>query len=1077
MIRIVELEESISERLAKQSDGYGLNPRTIIKCIGLQLYKTWYPYDEKEEKIQSWREFCRQIEQTYGSQSRFEDDAFTFSVDSPDRRFRLLIENTTADNQILDAMEAAMHQLADYLAGNSWENKISCIIPEEQLRVREQVNSTDKDIPPNCLHAEFFRNADRYPNTPALAETEIDEQKIITYGQLRERALRVSALLQKQGVQKGTSVAVVLPKGAQQIVAVLGILSVGGVYVPIGIGQPFDRVKKILETAQIRYILTDRLHVETYQYFSQTNRICIDDQPTASDGIQPIFSDPRDTAYIIFTSGSTGDPKGVEISHESAYNTIADINKRFGVDEKDCLLAISELDFDLSVYDIFGLLAAGGKIVVLSEKSKKEPAVWKEAIKKNDITIWNSVPMFFEMLLTIWELTEKKLPLRLVMLSGDWIKLELYHRVKETTEHCRFVALGGATEASIWSNYFEVQNIPTSWKSIPYGVPLSNQKMRILDSRGFDCPDYVVGELWIGGKGVAKGYVNREDLTEDSFQNIDGISWYRTGDLARYWSDGTIEFLGRIDNQVKINGFRIELGEIENIAKQHPDVEDAIAVAIEAKGSKKLALAVIPRQDRNNVFQCEVTEDDVSDWSDDMLSVRTELVESFLLELCQLSDIASKSYDTAYCERTKTLFDYWCHWLQRRRVINIDHSKIRPGERYDSVLSRNSIERDELALKLTGVKDLFKRILQGDESAVQILDVQGLSPEELSMEGDDTKHCIRIITGMLEERGKDSLKIAMLGARTGLGAYALYQEVENPYSQMTLFDSSPIMLNKARTRFKNNENIKFEILTEEFIPREHLHAYDYVIAISSLHQYIDARRGIGIAYTLLKEEGHLFAIEYEKLDPIAVVVSGAIENGFINFSNTRETEDKPLLTKKEWQDVFAESQFAKLKIISRYRSSAMLIDAALEKAQFNSPAVLKEYLQLGLAEYMLPDSICFFLSFPINKNGKVDRKKMVRLITGPGGQAKGKIEYVGLEGEIADIWKTLIGCDQITGVQSFFEIGGDSLSATRFITILKQRMGVDYSLRELFDRPGLSEVAFLVQKKIDELKSMVEGEL
>jgi yersiniabactin nonribosomal peptide synthetase len=208
------------------------------------------------------------------------------------------------------------------------------------------------------------------------------------------------------------------------------------------------------------------------------------------------------------------------------------------------------------------------------------------------VTVWNSVPILLEMLLIAAVEDNLDLPMRLVLLSGDRIALDLPRRLVARARECRVVALGGATEAAIWSNAIEITQVPKQWRSIPYGTPLSNQKFRVVDVRGRDCPDWVAGEMWIGGVGVAQGYRGDSEGSASQFVEHDGERWYRTGDLGCYWPDGTLEFLGRADFQVKIRGHRIELGEIEAALEDHPGVARAVAALIGEK-AQRIAAAIV----------------------------------------------------------------------------------------------------------------------------------------------------------------------------------------------------------------------------------------------------------------------------------------------------------------------------------------------------------------------------------------------------------------------------------------------------------------------------------------------------
>jgi yersiniabactin nonribosomal peptide synthetase len=290
------------------------------------------------------------------------------------------------------------------------------------------------------------------------------------------------------------------------------------------------------------------------------------------------------------TSGSTGEPKGVEISHESAVNTILDVNQRNEIQEQDNFISVSAIDFDLSVYDIFGCSYAGSCLHVLQENNAREADTWLDIILNRKIKIWNTVPVLFEMLLTAMK-NRKQFPvLKTVMLSGDWVRTDLVKQAMQFLPDTRLVVMGGATEASIWSNEYVVSHqIPQTWKYMPYGYALTGQMYRVVDSHLCDCPDYVTGELLIGGFGVAKGYYNDSVKTGEKFlQNQ--ISWYHTGDIGYFDENGLLFFQGRKDFQVKVKGHRIELGEIETAAMQMQGIENAVATVREFSGQKSIVL-------------------------------------------------------------------------------------------------------------------------------------------------------------------------------------------------------------------------------------------------------------------------------------------------------------------------------------------------------------------------------------------------------------------------------------------------------------------------------------------------------
>ncbi len=476
---------------------------------------------------------------------------------------------------LLDAMFAAYVRSIEWLSApeTDWRQAMPSLLPHAQRAVRARVNATAAPERPRTLHASFFERAAHAPERPAV----VGPDERLSYGELANRALRIAADLHARGVRPGNVVAVHLPKSVYQIAAVLGVLAAGAAYVPVGVDQPPARRQRIIDSSGARCTI-DR----------------VDAALTHAPLAAPVTSDPDSLAYIIYTSGSTGEPKGVEIAHRAAINTIDDINERFGVGEDDRVLAVSALDFDLSVYDIFGLLSAGGALVLVPEDDRRDAHRWPARVRDERVTIWNSVPALLEMLLTAAGADGLGSGLRLALVSGDWVGLDLYARLAAHAPGCRLVALGGATEASIWSNCFDVTGVPAGWRSIPYGFPLRNQQFRVADARGRDCPDWVPGELWIGGAGVASGYRHRPDDTAARFVMHEGARWYRTGDRGRYWPDGTLEFLGRLDDQVKVRGHRIELGEIEAALLAHPAVAQAVAF-IAGADHRALAAAVVGR--------------------------------------------------------------------------------------------------------------------------------------------------------------------------------------------------------------------------------------------------------------------------------------------------------------------------------------------------------------------------------------------------------------------------------------------------------------------------------------------------
>jgi len=497
---------------------------------------------------------------------------------------------------LLDAMFEAYTSFLHRLATDDelWQAPSCELLPNSQLAQWASLNATETAFPEGLLHSFFLEQVAKRPRQLAVVST----KRTLTYQQTLHEAMVLGHKLRQLGACPNQLVAVVMEKGWEQVVGVLAVLLSGAAYLPIDPRLPQERVTWLLEHGQVEFLLTQSWLDKRIAWPEDVQHICVDSLDLDQEEVKrlnPVQS-PDDLAYVIYTSGSTGLPKGVMIDHRGAVNTILDINQRFGVSSMDRVLALSALNFDLSVYDIFGLLGAGGKIVVPPEESLRDPAAWLDLLVRERVTIWNTVPALLQILVDSIELTNslwQQTSLRLVLLSGDWIPLPLPEQVKERLPALQVISLGGATEASIWSILYPIHATLPSWKSIPYGKPMRNQRLFVLNHMLEPCPIWVPGHLYIGGVGLAMGYWRDEEKTQASFFHhpLTGERLYRTGDLGRYLPDGNIEFLGREDFQVKIQGHRIELGEIERTLSWHPAVQAAIVTTINDPHDHKRLLA------------------------------------------------------------------------------------------------------------------------------------------------------------------------------------------------------------------------------------------------------------------------------------------------------------------------------------------------------------------------------------------------------------------------------------------------------------------------------------------------------
>lgn len=502
---------------------------------------------------------------------------------------------------LLDAMFAAYEARLRQLAGD--ETLLS--LPAPNLRPARQVerhalnDCTGVDPSPDLLQAPFFAAAKRFPERAAVTASGCT----LTYAELERQALALSsALCEAQSACEAGPIAIVMEKGCEQVVAAIAVLAAGKAFVPIDPSLPPQRVMQLIRDAGVKIMVSQPWLA--LAGVSGPLKLTIDANAPAKAPValtHPIDSAPHDLAYVIYTSGSTGEPKGVMISHEGASTTVDVINRTQGMGPDDVVLGVSSLGFDLAIWDIFGTLGAGGHLVLPEPDAVTNPARWLALMSQHGVSVWNSAPALFDMLVQWAEATDELFPptLRLAMLSGDWIPVSLPTAARARSSRgqaLEVLSLGGATEASIWSIAFPITEVPPDWTSIPYGKALDAQSMFVLDEHFRERPDWVPGELYIGGAGVALGYLGDEEKTNARFLRhpTTGDRLYRTGDMGRFLPSGDIEFLGREDTQVKIRGHRIELGEIDHVAASYDGVARLTTLVLGARHQQSLAMFVVP---------------------------------------------------------------------------------------------------------------------------------------------------------------------------------------------------------------------------------------------------------------------------------------------------------------------------------------------------------------------------------------------------------------------------------------------------------------------------------------------------
>ncbi|MEV6798317.1 amino acid adenylation domain-containing protein [Micromonospora rifamycinica] len=986
---------------------------------------------------------------------------------------------------VVDDMFAAFEQLLCQLATDdqAWQRPPSSLLPARQRRRREEVNATAAPLVRARLHDAVFAQARLTPDAPAV----VHGTTALSYRDLTARATGVANRLVESGCAPGDLVGVTLERGPEQVVAVLGALLAGAVYVPVDTVQPAARRDTILTGAGVRQVLTSRA-LAAGRWPSGVTLLAVDEVPPADPPGEPGGSQPADLAYVIHTSGSSGTPKGVMITHEAALNTVLDINARFAVGAQDRVLGLSHLGFDLSVYDIFGPLSVGGALVIPDAERRADPSHWADLVATHGVTVWNSVPAQLQMLSGYLGVAGAALPtLRLAMLSGDWIPVALPDQIRAQVPGLTVVSLGGATEASIWSIHYPIGTVGEGWASIPYGRPLTNQTFHVLDPLLRPCPDWVTGELYIGGAGLASGYLHDPERTAERFivHPATGERLYRTGDLGRYLPDGDIEFLGREDHQVKIRGHRIELAEIETALQGHPDVA---AAAVLVAGDQPLertlvafaqpATATPPAPEVAELTAVAVRAGDAAlDGVDpdryleyahrlDQVALPA-MLDTFrragmFATLDDRRTAAEIVAATGAAPRHHRLLHRWLAALVTEGLLTVDGDHYRlTGTVAPDALDVAWAAVDAVALPdEERLLDYFRAsirhlpaLLRGDEDPLRLLFPEGRLDvsEQLYEEAVFNRWANRAAGAVVAELGTRSrrpgpLRVLEVGAGGGGTTAAVLEALAGQDVDYLCTDLSPYFVGKSQARFAELPGVRFGLYDLDGDPAEQglaPNSFDLVVAGDVLHTTADVDRVLERLRGLLAPGGWLVALEmtrdhYQIMTSLELLVR--LDDATGDFTDDRAGTGAVFLTRDRWRDILdragADADVclpAEDTFVGRMGMCVLAARFKADRAPAH-PRTLADHLRAVLPEYMVPGTVEILDELPVTDNGKIDRRSLAgrlgrrqsRTQTGLAGVAP----ETDLERDLVAMWSEALGTP-VGRDGNLFELGGDSLVAAQ----------------------------------------------
>jgi amino acid adenylation domain-containing protein len=513
-------------------------------------------------------------------------DAALFEADDMRRlaaRVARLVEAATADPQ------------ADL-------RRLDILATEERRLLIEGFNRTDESVGHGlCVHELFERQAAQTSDAVAV----VFEGERLSYAELNERASLLAQRLRRLGVGPEVRVGLLLERSVEMMVGLLGTLKAGGAYVPLDPDYPLRRLEHMLEESGVRVLLSRRKLIKDFSRY-EGHIICLDEnaETDAADTEAPAPVHLDNLAYVIFTSGSTGKPKGVAVAHRQLLNYVTSVCERLALPPGGSFATVSTFSADLGNTMIFPALCLGGSLHVISQERASDPEALADYFSRHPIDCLKIVPSHMAALLGAND-PARVLPRRRLVFGGEASRWELIERVEALASGCRVMNHYGPTETTVGVLTYPVERGrgARAVDNVPLGSPIANTRVYVLDASLQPAPVNVPGELYIGGGGVARGYLGRPALTAekfipDPFSAEPGARLYRTGDLARWMPEGVVEFLGRVDDQVKFHGFRVELGEIKGALNQHPQIRDSVVVMRkDTRGNDLLVAYYVSRQE------------------------------------------------------------------------------------------------------------------------------------------------------------------------------------------------------------------------------------------------------------------------------------------------------------------------------------------------------------------------------------------------------------------------------------------------------------------------------------------------
>ncbi|MBS1191756.1 MAG: amino acid adenylation domain [Rhodocyclaceae bacterium] len=881
-------------------------------------------------------------------------------------------------------------------------------------------NQTEAEFPEAdlCLHQLFEIQAERYPERDAL----VFEQQRLTYSQLNRRANELARRLRSLGARPEVCVGLCVERSLDLVVSLLAILKSGAAYLPLDPALPRERMAFMLEDAGVSLVLTQQALAASLPA-TGARALCVDGPEMAADvppgAAESQKPDSHSLAYVIYTSGSTGQPKGVCIEHRNIVNYVLGIVHRLGLEPGLHYATVSTIGADLGNTVIFPALATGGCLHVISQTRSEDPDLLAEVMEGEGIDVLKIVPSHLAALQSGRQ-RSRLMPRRFLILGGEASRLEWIEELRALAPDCRIINHYGPTETTVGVLTYAVGSGPlpaTASGTLPLGQPLPNSRVYLLDEAGEPVPPGELGELCIGGRGVARGYLHRPELTSqkfrpDPFSPEPGGRLYRSGDLGRFLPGGNIEFCGRIDHQVKINGYRVELGEVEAALARHPGIREALVTAQDdGAGRQQLVAYVVPERLEQPLWERQV---------------------HTLPDGAAVAHLNRNETDYIYRE----IFELQAY-LRHGITINDGDVVVDAGANiglftlFVSRLTRNlrllAFEPNPAAYAcLKANADAW-----GTAHDIKCLP-HGLSRENTSAELTYFEG-LSLLSGFYADAATE---------RDVVRNYVANQQPELLADEDFDAQVSQLIDDKLKAR-----SVAAQLRTlSSVMADEGLERID-LLKINVEKSELDVLQGLSPDDWPKLRQLVIEVDQGENLEPITSLLQ---QHGFQVV-----VEQDPLLRNTDLCYVYARRP-------GNGNPAPHPRPVPAASPEVLTPALLRRYLAESLPAYMVPPSFMLLERLPLNANGKVDRLALpAHRVEGTAPVREHEAPRTETEKTLAGLWSEVLQVEPIGIHDDFFDLGGQSLLAIKAVARIRDVFEVDLPLRNLFEYPtvaGLAEV-------------------